>query len=142
MIEIWYIWAAVALIFIIIEVFTTGFAVFCFAIGALGAALMAAFGCSVVLQVVGFAVLSFLSFVIARPLLLKKTARSDVRLSGVDALPGRKALVVKSIEGTKGGLVALDGDVWKAVVKDERVIGVDESVTVVGVCDSVVLVVE
>ena len=40
--EIWHIWVIAALILIIVEIFTQGFAVFCLALGALAAAIASA----------------------------------------------------------------------------------------------------
>ena len=140
--EVWHVWAVLALVFVIIEIFTTGFAVFCLAIGAFVAAIAAACHCGLLGQILWFSVSAFLAFVVARPLLLKGLQnKSKERLSGVDALPGRKATVTQKIDGAKGGLVAVDGDVWKAVAEDGRSIDCGEVVEVIRLQDSVTLVV-
>ena len=141
--EIWHIWAVLALLFVIIEVFTTGFAVFCFAVGAAAAAVASVLGFGLLFQLLWFSVGSFVAFVVARPLLLKSVFRADhPRQSGADALAGRRVLVMEDIDGELGGLVAVDGDVWKAVSADGRVVPAGEVVQVERLLDSVTLVVK
>ena len=67
--EIWHIWVIAALILIIVEIFTQGFAVFCLALGALAAAIASACSAGAEGQLIWFAIVTLLSFVFVRPLL-------------------------------------------------------------------------
>ncbi|MDR2936898.1 MAG: hypothetical protein LBU80_06100, partial [Rikenellaceae bacterium] len=69
--ELWQIWAAVAVALFIIELFTPAFFVACFGIGAGLAAVAAAIGMNVSWQFVFFAAGSLMSFVLVRPFVLK-----------------------------------------------------------------------
>lgn len=141
--EIWHMWVIAALILVVVEIFTTGFAVICLAIGALAAAVDAACGGGAEGQLIWFAAATLLAFVFVRPLLLKAFRKSGgrERLSGVDALKGREAVVSEHISSSDNtGRVAVDGDDWKAVSADGADIGKGEKVTIESV-DSVVLTV-
>lgn len=141
--EIWHMWVIAALILVVVEIFTTGFAVICLAIGALAAAVDATCGGGAEGQLIWFAAATLLAFVFVRPLLVKAFRKSGgrERLSGVDALKGREAIVSEHISASDNtGRVAVDGDDWKAVSVDGADIGKGEKVTIESV-DSVVLTV-
>ena len=141
--EIWHMWVIAALILVVVEIFTTGFAVICLAIGAFAAAVDAACGGGAEGQLIWFAAATLLAFVFVRPLLVKAFRKSGgrERLSGVDALKGREAVVSEHISSSDNtGRVAVDGDDWKAVSADGADIGKGEKVTIESV-DSVVLTV-
>lgn len=141
--EIWQMWLAVGLAMAVIEIFTSGFAVLCFGIGALAASGVAALGLDIKWQVGGFVVFSFIALVYVRPFFQKFLSRGKPEVkSGVDALVGRKARVEADIVPAEHrGRVAVDGDSWKAVSADGSLIRRGETVVILGV-DSVVLTVE
>ena len=140
----WVLWVIVALVFIILEVFTAGFAVACFSIGAIAAAIADAVGLSLAWQLVAFSVFTFLAFLIVRPLVIKHfyNKPGSRRKSNTDALIGRKARVTETINNVAGtGRVAIDGDDWKAVSKRGLVIPVGQNVTILAI-DSIILTVD
>lgn len=139
----WVIWVIVALFFIIFEIFTAGFAVACFSVGAVAAAIGAALGLGLAWQLVLFSVFTIVAFVTVRPFMLKHFYKSDEaqRKSNVDALIGRTAKVTEEINNAEGkGRVAIDGDDWRAISSDAAVIAEGEKVRVEKV-ESIVLTV-
>ena len=138
--EIWHIWLISALVLVVVEIFTQGFAVLCLAIGAAAAALISAFAVGIEWQIVCFAIATLLSFVFIRPLLVKASRKGPTgRESGVAALKGREATVSERISADcNTGRVAIDGDDWKAVSVDGKDVEKGEKVKVVAV-DSVIL---
>ena len=138
--EVWHIWVIAALVLVVAEIFTQGFAVFCLALGAGAAAVASACSAGIEGQLIWFSVVTLVSFVAVRPLLLKVFRKaSPGRASGVDALRGREAVVTERIDASDNtGRAAVDGDDWKAVSVDGSVIEKGTKVTVVDV-DSVVL---
>lgn len=138
--EIWHIWVIIALVLVVVEIFTQGFAVFCLALGAVAAAVAAALSAGIEGQLIWFSIITLVSFVTVRPLLLKAFRKSkNGRLSGVDALKGREGIVSERISpAANTGRVAIDGDDWKAVSADGGELEKGEKVTVIDV-DSVVL---
>ncbi len=138
--EIWHIWLIAALILVVVEIFTQGFAVFCLAVGAVAASVASACSAGLEGQLIWFSAATLAAFVFVRPLLLKayRKGRSG-RESGVDALKGREAVVSERISAADNtGRVAVDGDDWKAVSVDGTEIPKGARVTIVDV-DSVIL---
>ncbi len=140
--EIWHIWIIVAVILLIVEIFTAGFAVVCFSIGALFSAIAAYFEMNVTWQIAFFAVGSLLSLIFIRPIILKTLhAKEKTRETNADALIGKEAEVVEVIDGTKPGRVKIDGDVWQGRSEDGTRIVEGETV-VVTQRDSIILTVK
>lgn len=110
--EIWHIWVILALILVIVEIITSGFAVICFSAGALAGAITAAAGCEIKTQIIWFAAVSLIAFVTVRPVLLKYLHRKKHRVAtNADALIGRTAVVSEKIDPENGtGRVKIDGD--------------------------------
>lgn len=140
--EIWHIWTAIALIMVIVEIFTTGFFAICLAIGAAGAAVASVFTDSTAWQITVFAAVTLLSFLFVRPFINKILNKpKDFHKSGVEALIGRTATVETDIDPISGkGRIAIDGDSWKAVSENGEKIEKGEKVTVLKV-DSIILTV-
>jgi len=141
--ELWHIWVLVALVFFIIEIFTSGFAVACFSIGALGSAVAAACGLSLLWQLVIFAILSIIALVTVRPLVVKLFFKKDEEYkTNGNALIGRHGRVSETIDPATGkGRVAIDGDDWKAVSADGTVIEKGAQVEVISI-ESVIITVK
>lgn len=143
--EALYIWAIVAVLLVIVEIFTSGFAVLCFAIGAGFAAIGAALGCDLVWQIVIFSAGSILGLIFLRPFILKYLHTNENNVAtNADALIGKEAIVVETIEANGGkGRVKIDGDVWQAVAEDEDNDEIAEGTRIVVLKrDSIVLVVK
>lgn len=131
-IQTWLLWAILALVCIIVEIFTVGFAIMCFSFGAVAAAICAACGLGVAWQIVAFSVFTALAFLVVRPFVLKHFySKNDVK-TNADALIGRTARISEEINHTKNtGRVAVDGDDWKAVALNDAVLPVGEQVEIV-----------
>lgn len=140
---LWHIWVLAALVFMIIEIFTAGFAVACFSFGCLASALCAGLDLDIWWQVLAFAVVSGIAFVTVRPLVLKYFFRKsgEVR-TNADAVIGRQARVTEAIDPAAGtGRVAIDGDDWKAVTEDGSTVEAGATVVVVS-RESIILTVK
>lgn len=120
MLQAWHIWIIVALVCLIIEIFTSGFAIACLSIGGVFAAVAALLGIDLIWQILVFAVFSALAFAFLRPIILKAFfKKTDEKYTNADALIGKKGKVSVDIDPEKGsGRVAIDGDDWKAVSED------------------------
>lgn len=114
---IWQIWLLVAAVFVVIEIFTSGFAVACFSVGCVFGAILAACDLSLTWQVVAFAIGTFLSFILIRPVVMryldKKTNDNHIK-TNMDNIIGKTAVVTERIEENGYGRVKIDGDDWKA----------------------------
>ena len=140
--QIWHIWVIIALVFFVMEIFTAGFAVACFSFGAIAAAICALCKVPLVWQFVAFAVVSLLSLIFVRPLILKVFYKGKEEKTNADALIGKTARVSEALDPVTGkGRVAIDGDDWKAVPEDGQPIEKGETVVVTG-RDSIILTVK
>ena len=128
--EIWQIWAIVAILFVVGEIFTSGFALICFAVGCVGGAISAAAGATLEWQLGVFAIATFVAFLCVRPLLRKLSSKDEVP-TNADALIGRTAKVTECIEVGGTGRVAIDGDFWQAVSDEKTDIVEGEKVEVI-----------
>lgn len=128
--EIWHIWAIVATLFIIGEMLTAGFALICFAVGAVGGAIGAAAGASLEWQLGIFALATLVAFLAVRPLLKRLSAKDEVP-TNADALIGRTAKVTECIEVGGRGRVAIDGDIWQAESSEQSDILEGEKVEII-----------
>ena len=136
------IWLIVAIVLVILEILTAGFGVICFAIGAAFSALAAGLGASLTWQIIIFAVLSLLTFVFLRPVVIRflEKRSKDVK-TNADAIVGRKGIVSERIDLEKHtGRVAIDGDDWKAVSEDGSVIEKGTTVEIIKL-DSIIVTV-
>ena len=119
--EVYQIWLLIAAVFVVIEIFTSGFAVACFSVGCVFGSILAACDLSLTWQVVAFAVGTFLAFVFIRPIVMKyldkKTNDTGVK-TNMDNIIGKIAVVTEKIEENGYGRVKIDGDDWKAKTND------------------------
>lgn len=140
--EPWHIWVIAALLLFIMEIFTPGFAVACLAIGATGSAVASAFGCTLKIQILVFAIVTLISFISVRPLVIKFFHSKEKSVAtNTDALIGRTAIVSEGIDPLTGGRVKIDGDDWKAVSADGGKIEAGTPVRILRL-DSVIVTVE
>jgi membrane protein implicated in regulation of membrane protease activity len=117
--DYWYIWLILGAIFIVAEIFTPGFVLLWFGVGAIVAALLALTGLvGLPLQVIIFLAVSIALTIASRTIFERVFMRGspgrDLK-SGIDSLPGRLALVVSASEGAMGeGAVRVFGSTWRA----------------------------
>ena len=140
---VWYVWLALALITLILEVFTSGFIIGCFSIGAAAAAVVAAFGVDTNVQLIVFAAVTVGVFAFIRPFAVKYLLRAKHRVAtNNDALIGRLGRVVTAIDNENmRGEVKVDGDIFPARSHSGELIAAAHDVKVVAL-DSITLIVE
>ena len=141
--EIYQLWLTAAIILVIVEICTASFGSICFAIGAGFSALVAGLGGGFVWQILVFAIVSLLTFIFLRPVVIRwLDSKSKEVKTNADALIGRKGIVSERIDASQHlGRVAIDGDDWKAVSLDGSFIEKGASVEIVN-RDSLILTVK
>jgi membrane protein implicated in regulation of membrane protease activity len=115
----WVLWCILGAILIVAEIFTSGFVLFWFGIGALAAAFAGLIGIdSLVIQFLIFAGVSSALTAASRTIFINYFSRErtgDSLRSGVDALPGKIGTVVSSSKGALNeGAVKVYGSTWTA----------------------------
>jgi membrane protein implicated in regulation of membrane protease activity len=128
-----WVWAIIALFFVVTEIFTTGFYLLCFGIGAAAASALAFLGFDLTAQLAAFAAVSALAIVISRPL-ANRVSSQEPNSVGVDRVLGQEAVVVEPIAPLAArGQVRVGREVWSADSIDERSIAAGARVVVVAV---------
>jgi membrane protein implicated in regulation of membrane protease activity len=126
-----YVWLTLAVIFIIIEIFTAGFFYACFAVGAMAAWVTSLITGSVVWQVVVFCAVSVALIPVSRVFARRVTDHS-VPQAGVDALIGLTGVVTESIRPADDvGKVRVDNQSWRAVAAVDIDVGAKIMVTAI-----------
>lgn len=140
----WILWVILGVILIIAEIFTFGFVLFCFGLGAFAAALVGGLGFGVGLQFLAFAVVSIVLTVMSRTIFAKYFSHDekDAVKMGMDALPGQIGTVTIASRGAlQEGAVKVYGSTWTAFpVDDETALIEGEKVEVVRVQGSSIFV--
>lgn len=131
--HLWQVWAIVAVVCLILELTAGDFFIFCFAIGAAGAAVDAVLlGNGIYTQLFSFAVVTLISLFYVRPFAKRYLRKGeDKRVSNADALLGRQGKVVETVKAGGFGRVQIDGDIWKAVTTSDADIPEGSNVTVI-----------
>lgn len=116
---LWILWTILGAILIVAEIFTSGFVLLWFGIGALAAAFLGLLGIdSLALQFLAFAVISIGLTAASRTIFVNYFSREKTGQSlrtGVDALPGKVGTVVSSSRGAlQEGAVKVFGSTWTA----------------------------
>lgn len=129
-------WAILGVILIIAEVFTLGFFLLWFGIGAFAAAIFAFLGFSGIVQFIAFAVVSIAFTVMSRTIFANYFRHDEDKVkTGVDALPGKIGTVTNSSQGALNeGAVKVFGSTWTAFpIDDESPLVEGEKVEVIEV---------
>ena len=117
--HLWQVWTVVAVACLILELTAGDFFIICFSIGAVFAAITAALGGGIYLQLVMFAVFTLVSLFWVRPFAQRYLHKGeDNRVSNADALIGRQGRVVETVRADGFERVQIDGDIWKAVTNE------------------------
>jgi membrane protein implicated in regulation of membrane protease activity len=124
------IWIALAALFFIGEMLTTGFFLLWFGVGASVSAVLNYLGFDPLVQFVTFIIISLVLIGISRPF-AKRITKDSPKKAAADRLIGKEALVIEEVTPHKGGLVKIDGDIWKAVAA--QIIEDGETVNIEGI---------
>ena len=141
----WIIWLTVAAVLVIIEILSQMVWTICLAIGCVAALAAALAGVGLPVQLSAMAVAAVVAYLLLMPYFRRyhsNVARRHELRTGMDALIGRTATVVKAIEPGQTGRVMADGDNWQAVaLHDTDTFPVGDKVRIHSY-DSIVLTVE
>lgn len=133
-------WLILALFLFLAEIFTAGFVLAAFGVGALAGALAAFFGLTLPWQILTFIIVSVIAVIYSRRFAERVTGESSIKV-GVDRVLGKKAIVLETIDPLEAtGRVRIDREEWRAESSDGQVIPAESIVEVVGVEGTRVLV--
>ena len=129
-VEIWLLWLILAAVLLIGEVFTAGFFLFWFSIGAAAAGLTALMGAGEVVQLLVFIVVSGVLFATGRKFANRVTKKQPPRI-GADRFVGGIGVVLEEINQLTGtGKVRIDQELWRAESENGEVVPAGAAVKV------------
>ncbi|PKN75986.1 MAG: hypothetical protein CVU49_01045 [Candidatus Cloacimonetes bacterium HGW-Cloacimonetes-2] len=140
--QAWHIWMALGIIFAIIEIVDPAFFFLSFAIGAIITGLLCFLpfiGGSVPLQILTFAIFSFVAFLFMRKL-GKKVLSNTGGATNVQALIGKAGIVTKDILPDAKGYAKIGSEEWSAISEDNSLIEVNVKVIVLAIDGNKVIV--
>lgn len=131
--NLWIAWAILAAVFIIGEIFTAGFFLIWFGIGAALAAVLAALGFNTTWQIGAFALGSGVLVLFSRRFAERVTAPAP-QATNVDRLIGQVGYVLDDIDNARNtGLIRVESEEWRAVGEDDTPVPQGEKVRVLRV---------
>ena len=120
--QIWWLWFGLAAVFIIGEVFTEGFFLLWFGVGAALSGVLAMFGVGAAVQWAVFVVASGVLLAVSRRFADRFTHKQPPGI-GADRLIGRRGVVLAKIDNVENaGKVRIDKEEWRAESDDDSVI--------------------
>lgn len=113
-------WLIAMVLFGVLEAVTVGLTSIWFALGALGALAAAAAAAPVIVQIVVFLGVSFLTLLLVRPLAQRFVNDRKVA-TNADRVIGQEAVVTEDIDNIQGrGRVTISGADWTARTEDDQ----------------------
>ncbi|MEM9478936.1 MAG: NfeD family protein [Verrucomicrobiota bacterium] len=118
--EPWHYWIIAGCVLCILEIFTGDFLLLGLGIAAVGSGVAAFYDASLIWQVGVFAIISVIFVFGIRPVAKRHFYyTSDRRVSNVDAMSGKRGVIVASVpEGGQAGRVRVGAEEWRAVSED------------------------
>ena len=115
----WYVWLILFLVFLGLEMVTTGIFFFlCFSTGAMFAMLVSLLGATFQTEMIVFFAISLGSILLIRPLFKMYVAKKKIE-TNVDSLIGAPAVVIEQIKKNGKGKIKVAGEIWLAVAKED-----------------------
>jgi len=117
----WILWAVTGVFLIIAEIFTLGFVLFWFGVGAFAAAIAAYLGFGIVTQFLVFAVISIVLTILSRTIFDDYYPHKDEENKmGIENMPGSVGTVTVASKGAlNAARVKVFGSSWKAFPADD-----------------------
>ena len=129
-IEMWWIWIAIAAILLIAEIFTAGFFLLWFSIGAAAAGVLDMLGVGRPAQLIVFILASGTLFVFGRRFAERVTVNQPPGI-GADRFVGQNGVVIESIDNNANkGRIRVGSDEWRAISDNGEIINKDTVVEV------------
>lgn len=122
-------WIVVGVILVIIEIFTPGFLFLSFGAGAILTGIFSIFIPNIIVQIIFFALVTFMLFINLRKFGNKVYNKSNPP-TNYEALIDKRGVVTETIPEDERGFVKVQGEIWSAVSVDNQKINPNERVLV------------
>lgn len=130
--QAWQIWMIIGIICVVIEIFDPAFFFLSLGVAAIITGLLSFVVKATALQIIIFAILSFLAFLSMRKL-GKKLLTPPGKDTNVYAMKGKTGIVTKDIPEDGRGQVKIGGEEWSAVAQNNQPIELNSKVNVIDV---------
>lgn len=114
---LWVLWIILGISLMVAEIFTLGFVLFWFGIGAIMAAFLGYLGFGIGIQFLAFALTSSILTILSRQIFQNRflnNGEKDIK-TGIDSLPGKVGTVIGGSKGSlNAGEVKVYGSTWTA----------------------------
>ena len=130
--ELWMLWLAIAVVFLVVEGLTVEIISIWFAASSLICMVLDLCGLGIEWQLGAFVVTSILLIIFTRPLIAKYLQRNESK-TNVDSLIGEVATITKDILPDDRGEAKIKGQYWLAISADNNEILVGTKVSVVAI---------
>ncbi len=127
--EPWMIWVGIGVICMIIEIFTPGFLFMSFGIGAILTGVVSILVRGTAIQILVFAVITFILFLYLRKFSKKLISESSEE-TNIFALIGKTGMVVKEIPEDGKGYVKVGSEEWSAIAKNGKKIENEQKIII------------
>ncbi|MDR1726508.1 MAG: NfeD family protein [Acidobacteriota bacterium] len=129
-VELWWLWMGLAALFLVGEIFTVGFFLFWFAVGAAVAGVLAMLGVGEPGQLIAFILVSATLFAFGRRFAERVTAKQPPGI-GADRFIGATGVVTEAIDPSANtGDIRIGPEQWRATSDDGKAIPAGASVQV------------
>ena len=116
----WPFWLIIAGLCLVIEIYTVGFFIFWFGIGALFALAVSFLTNNLFIQIVVFLVSSNLLVILTKPLMKKFLKNEKSTPTNFFSLSGKEGIVTKKIDSDNStGQVKVKGELWSAISDED-----------------------
>ena len=116
----WPFWLIIAGLCLVIEIYTVGFFIFWFGIGALFALLVSFITNNLFIQITVFLISSSLLVILTKPLMKKFTKNEKTLPTNFFSLTGKQGIVTKKIDSDNStGQVKVKGELWSAISDED-----------------------
>ena len=117
--EVWrWLWTGAALVFGLAEVFTAGFFLLPFAIGAAAAAVLGWTDVHILWQWLTFFMVTAVSFVYLRRFIRRQNREDQPRVGANRLIEARGMVIERVDENSETGMVRIGGEQWRAVAAE------------------------
>lgn len=118
----WQVWLVASAILLVAEIFTKGFLIFWFSLGALIAMISSIFIDNIIIQCVIFLVSSTLLTMFTKTLESKLRKEENVEETfNKKNMIGKQGIVIKALDGINYGVVKVEGSTWTAYTNGEEI---------------------
>ena len=116
----WIPWLIVAGLCFVIEIYTAGFFIFWFGIGALLALVVSLFTNNLFIQAIVFIVSSTLCLLLTKPLMKRFNKSTKTTPTNVYSIIGKEGFVIEDINAiNSSGKIKVNGEIWSATSESD-----------------------